>query len=323
VEALFGWRVPIAALLQHPTIEGLATAYWRLTRAADTPLMALREAGARPPLFFIHADLNGGGLYCGRLARALDPDQPFYALAPLRGRGERPPTSIEEMATRYLEIIRRTRPSGPVALGGYCHGALVAYEIARRVAGTRPVTTVVMIHPSPVEPRLAPVDGVVRLWCRLRRRDEAARVAATVRVVQGLKFVRESTAADLVAWLGRKASARWRVEPAAHDTDAVARDVSGRDERHDADAWERNIRAVFAFVPRRYQGRVMVFAADGSGSALTRSWGRASPRTSFVAVPGNHRTCVTTHIQTLGASLESELRLASGDSGFGTRDSGT
>jgi hypothetical protein len=178
-----------------------------------------------------------------------------------------------------------------------------------------------MVHPSPVEPRLAPVDAVVRLCCRLRRLDEAARVAATVRVVQGLQFVRESAAADLAAWLRRKASASWRTAPAAHDASAVVHDAVNRDERHNAEAWERNIRAVFAFIPRKYHGRVVVFAADESGSALTRNWRRAAPRVSFAAVPGNHRTCVTTHIQELGAALEGELRRATRDLGFGLRDS--
>ena len=220
VEALFGWRVPIGALLQHPTIEGLATSYWELARATDTPLVTLCESGVRPPLFFMHGDLNGGGFYCGRLAHALDQEQPFYAIAPLNARDEPPPASIEEMATRYLDIVQRTRPTGPIALGGYCHGALVAYEMARRLAGTRQVTTVVMVHPSPVEPRLAPLDRIIRMSCRLRGRGESARVAATVRVVQALQFAKEAAAADLLAWVRRKAAA-WRSSaPASRAVDA-------------------------------------------------------------------------------------------------------
>ena len=220
VEALFGWRVPLGDLLRHPTIEGLATAYWKLSCAPDTPLVTLRETGARPPLFFIHGDLNGGGFYCGRLARALDPDQPFYALAPLHGRGGRLPVSIEEMATRYIDVIERTRPSGPIALGGYCHGALVAFEIARRLAATRTVTTVAMVHPSPVEPRLAPVDAVVRLLCRLRRErrararggDRSHRPGVEIREGSGGGGARGVAPAqgDRVAPAGRCRSARRR-----------------------------------------------------------------------------------------------------------------
>ena len=177
-----------------------------------------------------------------------------------------------------------------------------------------------MVHPSPVEPRLAPVDAIVRVLCRARGADERTRVAATVRLVQGLKFVREAAVGELAAWLRRKVAGLGR--HAAAPRVMTEGDVRDRGERHDADAWERNIRAVFAFVPRAYRRRVVLFAPEEEGAALARCWRRAAPRTTLVPVPGNHRACVTTHVETLGAALENELRLAAGrDSEFGVWDS--
>ena len=41
--------------------------------------------------------------------------------------------SIEAMAAAHVEAIRRVQPAGPYRLGGYCNGALEAFEIARQL----------------------------------------------------------------------------------------------------------------------------------------------------------------------------------------------
>jgi thioesterase domain-containing protein len=41
--------------------------------------------------------------------------------------------SIEEMADRYLESVRRVRPVGPYLLGGWSFGGVLAFEMARRL----------------------------------------------------------------------------------------------------------------------------------------------------------------------------------------------
>ena len=38
--------------------------------------------GSRAPLFYLHGDFDGGGLYCLSLASHLGLDQPLYALNP-------------------------------------------------------------------------------------------------------------------------------------------------------------------------------------------------------------------------------------------------
>jgi thioesterase domain-containing protein len=43
---------------------------------------------------------------------------------------ETPLTSIEEMASKYIEIIKTFQPEGPYYLGGLCFGGAVAHEMA-------------------------------------------------------------------------------------------------------------------------------------------------------------------------------------------------
>jgi thioesterase domain-containing protein len=64
----------------------------------------------------------------------LGEDQPFYGLQAQGLDGESPfLTTIEKMAELYVREIRKVQPHGPYAIGGYCMGGTVAYEIAQRL----------------------------------------------------------------------------------------------------------------------------------------------------------------------------------------------
>ena len=148
----FGRGLPLAALIQEPTIAGLA----RLLRAGGegpvSPLVAIRTlpGSARPPLFCVHP--IGGGVLCyHELARHLPPDQPVYGLqateltrlAPAAPADPAAPValaeplvpaadSIEAMAARYLAAMAEVQPHGPYLLAGWSFGGVVAFEIARQ-----------------------------------------------------------------------------------------------------------------------------------------------------------------------------------------------
>jgi amino acid adenylation domain-containing protein len=134
IERRLGRRLPLTTIFEAPTVRGLALALredgWR---AAHGSLVALTATGSRPPLFFMTAG-DGNSVGYGALARNLGPDQPFYALQPRGIDGGAPlHNSVESMAAHYLRAIRRVEPNGPYLLGGRCLGALVAYEMARRL----------------------------------------------------------------------------------------------------------------------------------------------------------------------------------------------
>jgi amino acid adenylation domain-containing protein len=81
------------------------------------------SSGAKPPFFFIGQYLD--------LGRFLSVDQPFYGiLLGFEVRTELPDKSFAEIASAVLDEIRRVQPRGPYYLGGYCFGAVLAFEIA-------------------------------------------------------------------------------------------------------------------------------------------------------------------------------------------------
>jgi amino acid adenylation domain-containing protein len=132
IEQQLGLRLPLAALLQAPTVEQLARAMSQGEESsAWSSLVALQPQGSRPPFFCVHG-VGGNVLGFRDLVRHLGNDQPFYALQPQGLDGKRPClTSVPHMAARYIEEIRKVQAEGPYRIGGYSFGGLVAYEMAR------------------------------------------------------------------------------------------------------------------------------------------------------------------------------------------------
>jgi hypothetical protein len=61
-------------------------------------------------------------------------DQPVYGFDPVGwDDATEPHRSIEEMASHYVQEMRRVKPAGPYVLGGYCAGAHVALEMAQQL----------------------------------------------------------------------------------------------------------------------------------------------------------------------------------------------
>jgi amino acid adenylation domain-containing protein len=134
IERTFGQRIPLVALFEAPTIEGLAA----ILRSGDqssrwSSLVPLQPRGTNPPFFCVHAN-QGNVLFYRYLAGHMGVDQPFYGLQSVGLDGSRKPLSrVEEMASHYISEIRSVQPEGPYYLGGFCLGAYVALEMAHQL----------------------------------------------------------------------------------------------------------------------------------------------------------------------------------------------
>jgi len=134
IEREFGKRLPITALLQAPTIEGLAGFLQNGEFASGwSPLIPIQPRGSKPPLFCVHG-IGGNVLNYRELAKCLGENQPFYALQAQGLDGKQPVLfRVEDMADRYLQEVRSVQPHGPYALGGLSFGGMVALEMASRL----------------------------------------------------------------------------------------------------------------------------------------------------------------------------------------------
>lgn len=127
-----GNRLPLIALLKHPTIKKLAT-YMDSEFITWDSLVTLKSGGHKPALYIVHG-ANHNVLMFNALAQKLDKDQPVYGLQSrgLNGVTE-PHDSIHQMAADYISEIVAANPDGPYALGGFSYGGIVAYEMARQL----------------------------------------------------------------------------------------------------------------------------------------------------------------------------------------------
>lgn len=167
-----GLQLPLVALFQHPTVEQLAAHVLcgGANALDDKTSIVLREGGDEPPLFLVH-DLMGDVLSFFPLVRALPRSLPVIGL-PLAEVAHL--SSISALAARHVETIRSIRPRGPYRLAGHSFGGVVAYEIARQLAGDDDAVEFLGLIDSYVpskQPREADsISDVTALLMQLRHR---------------------------------------------------------------------------------------------------------------------------------------------------------
>lgn len=130
VKQITGKTLPLALLLQAPTVEKLAALLRDGWSERWPSLVAIHAEGLKPPFFCVHG-VGGNVVGFQELARHMKPHYPFYGLQSQGLDGKQAClANIEEMAARYLDEIREVQPGGPYHLGGFSMGGLVAYEMA-------------------------------------------------------------------------------------------------------------------------------------------------------------------------------------------------
>jgi amino acid adenylation domain-containing protein len=128
----FGRLVPLNALLQAPTVAGVADLL-RGPSPGGESLLEIRPGHGGTPVFFVH-DGFGETLVYRALAYLLSPEVPVYGLCPLAVEGKGwAHTRICEMAAHYVATLRAVRPHGPWVLAGLCSGGTIAFEMASQL----------------------------------------------------------------------------------------------------------------------------------------------------------------------------------------------
>jgi hypothetical protein len=177
--AEFGVQLPLNALADHPTVEGLAAVLRDHGGRLPGPLVAIQDGdGTRPPLFLVHPDDGQIGSYC-RLAHALGEELAVFGIqADGLYSDTEPRRTVPAMADAYVDAVLAVRPAGPYLLGGWGIGAAIAYEMAVRLDE---VSVVAAIDPELVEPvqerDLAPLDVTPEFIARSLRVRQANRDA--------------------------------------------------------------------------------------------------------------------------------------------------
>jgi amino acid adenylation domain-containing protein len=304
MEAIFGVQVPLAALMEKPTIEQMARMVERRAGWGRMGSLVEIQAGTkRPPLFFVHA-ANGHVLGYAALARELGPAQPFYGLQALGlEAGARPHRDIRSMAAAYVAEIRQVQEQGPYRLAGWSMGASVAFEMAAQlIADNERVDFLGLV--DAVAPSAAPgaALGAMELLATFARGLglpgellEQTWGTGDVPLEQGQR--------QLVAWLGQR--------------DSPFGDIGFDEMGRLYEVFRNNLRAMGKYRPPRYPGRVHLFLCDdGNGSRLqdpSQGWGAlAADGVAVFRSPGDHFSMLSPpHVRVLACCLAGCLANAS------------
>jgi oxalate---CoA ligase len=152
IESRYGKTLHLASLFDAPTIRQLA----EIVRSDDVPVrgstvVAVQAIGTRLPLFF----MSGWGsqiLIFEGLSRELGNDQPLYAIDPtVIDVGPSEALTVEQVAARIIDDMRRVQPVGPYNLAGYSMGGKFVWEIAQQLqrAGQTVLLLALLDCPAP------------------------------------------------------------------------------------------------------------------------------------------------------------------------------
>jgi amino acid adenylation domain-containing protein len=301
IEQMTGIDLPEAVLFEAATIRALARFLTKSVVIEEKPTVALQTGGRAPPFFFFHGAILEGGFYARRLARLLGPEQPFAVVAPTKApkRGLLP--TIETMAAQQLPAILEAAPHGPLRLGGYSNGGLIAFALARQLSALgREVELVVMIDPPYFD--IHPLHRWLYSWVS---------GAFLIAVAEGGVVERRLNAA---AWFAQKRGPiRW-----FSGVKAVARPVppggsgpeaKAEDDRPRSLAQRRWARSVKTHVPKPAPVPAIVYAASNAAEP----WRRLSPDLEIVRLDCDHEACVTTHLGVLAGDLRRRLDARNGE----------
>ena len=309
VEEVIGKKLPIAALFADATITHLADLILNEEQQADAPVLELQKRGHRLPVYFLHGDIIGGGFYARDISRLLGDEQPFFVLPPIEIANGALPT-VEEMAAEHLRDLRAHRPHGPYLLGGFCIGALIAYEMAcRLVAAGEEVPFVALIDPQLPSALLRAnyllVDKIGRRR-GLDAREKTRLFARGQKILYRLRELWNSSPREQALFAVRKAKGLLKraevASPPIHGTEADAAETSE----------EQDMLAIFhwiisAYKPPQYHGPVTMFLTDEQQAFtpfLARKWRGAAPQLELHRIAGKHLGAITTDVAGLADKMK-------------------
>jgi thioesterase domain-containing protein/acyl carrier protein len=212
--------VPLVEVLKNPTIAAFAAALQNGPPRPARYLISLNPSGTRTPLVLVPGS-GGYGFFFQRLSNLLGPEWPVHTLQAADGDEQE---TIEEIAAAREAEILEAYPKGPLVLGGYSFGILVAFELAHRLRHRgREVPLLVSYDGfAPGFPRILPLPD--RLLAHLR--FYLAANARTRRAYLGDRL--HNLRRRFFTWTGRAATALPEVPFAGEEMTRQLRSLEAR-----------------------------------------------------------------------------------------------
>lgn len=232
-----------------------------------TPLIPIRIAQSGfPPLFLVHP-VGGGVVAYNDLAKYLRADQSVYALQNLDSgdKSRREPLRVEEMAAHYIGAIKTVQPSGPYYLGGSSMGGAIAFEMAVQLkAQDNEIALVAML------------DTPARITAHME--GHAGHSAFAVELLMLASIIAAGQKKELQVSLGdlekmEEVEQINVVLQKLQQQQIVSAAVSAASFKDALMAFTSNMNAFERYVPRTYDGRIVLLRATELSADMRESAG--------------------------------------------------
>ena len=223
--------------------------------------VTLREEGDQPPLFCIHGG-DGGVIFYRGLATSLPPGCPLHAIESLElcRSCAVEVASMEETAAAYVRSLLAFQPRGPFRLAGYSFGGVVAHAMACQLveAGHEVDFLGLFDTSNPTGQNTRPIR---------RPGDLAAYLETTCRIPAASK---------------RLSLLRQRIREGIETHRRVRAEIEAAKSTGPAEAYsdlrrvqvrEENWRAMQAYQPARFPGRITLFKAMSASDKVELAGG--------------------------------------------------
>ncbi len=293
IREVFDVNLPLNSLFRNPTIEYLAELINEQAGLKTwSSLVEMQPYGSHQPFYCVHG-LTGDTLWFENLIPYICPDQPLWGLQSQGLDGvQEPLLTIEEMASHYVDEIRRFQPNGPYYLGGYSFGGTIAYEMARQFSLQNQEVGLIAIidHATPKSDYYHYRLSLNFLINVLRNLPYRAADFLRLRPDQvALRLTRK------VRRYGKRL--KWLLLPSARRSFQVNAadliDEAPHLPEHIQKIIEVNFRAVFAYNPQQYSGKITLIRARGGRLLCNHDpkmgWGKfAQGGVDIRIIPGSH-----------------------------------
>lgn len=366
IEDAFNVRLTVRDIFENPTIATQARVIETLSlglgefESHDYPsrtdcslLLPVRSEGSFTPLFFVTGAGDVVGTYT-TLVDLLSVEQPFYGFPdPLFSSMTASDFDVSRLAERYESEIRRVQQTGPYYLGGYSFGAIIAFEMARRLMaqGERIAMLIIMdtgphLRSSSTFFRALRVScarvryafnrmGIFVRWRRILFKDAAHLLNIMIaRAMRGTDSNDDQpTAKEYILWSLRNVANLNRqgqvVEQVLHSREARLEMLKQPHIRRLNQSMSHALRATKKYRFEPYPGRITLFRATDDPTRQNlkdeslgwRSLARGG--VEIIPVPGTHNTLfIQPNVKTLAAALQSCLDAARAQFGMNASDQG-
>jgi amino acid adenylation domain-containing protein len=301
----FGKELPLSAVLTNPTIEKFANLLNTSSNTFENSLLVpIQPKGNKPPFFCVHP--AGGHVLCYfKLAHSLSDDQPFYGLQAQGFHGEEEPlTRVEDMASLYIQAIRKFQPNGPYSIGGWSFGGVVAYEMAQQ------------LHKQGQEVSLVILDSYVPILLDKNKKIDAPYLVGVLsRYFGGIAGQDNLVTPDEIKHLSINEQINYILDKAI-EVKILPPSNQSQQNRRILDVLVGTLKATYSYLPQPYPGKVTVLRAKEKhimASDPTLVWVELfsimdAEDIKIIDVSGNHYTCILEpHLQVLAERLKSSL----------------